>query len=476
MSIGVGGLISGLDTESLITQMMDLERRPVLTLQKEEAFYQSQITSLGSLKASLSALQTTLTPLQDASNFVSFTASSGNTSVMTVAASDSVAAGQYQVDVTDLAQAQQVRSAAFVDLTGEIGKDQVVGTGTLNLQVGSNTAIDITIDSSNNTLAGIAAAINSNATDVTAAVVDDGTGNYYLTLASKETGLANTITMTIDDTDGIDTDASGLSALYNNPATGTMQETQAAANAQLVLNGIAVERSTNTIDDLVDGLTMTLKDTDAGNPFTITVAENLSSVTDKVQAFVDKYNALNTLLTEYQDYNAVTKEAGPLQGDGTTRMIQERLENLLYAKVDGVASDVNGLSKLGIEQDRNGALTLNSKTLTAALETNREDVTNFFSQTTDGNEGFAVQLDDILDGYISTTGLLEAKKDGLNASIKDVTDQVDRINYRLIQKEETLRQQFDALEILLSDFEKTSGILTGQLDSLSNLNSQIYKK
>lgn len=471
MAISVGGLVSGLDTESIISQLMEIEQQPILLLQQDEAFYQSKISALGSVKGALSSLQSAITSLKDADTFVSISASSGNASVLSVSASESAEPGNYQVIVTTLAQAQQVRSASFT------GSDQVVGTGTLTLQVGSGVAVDIEIDSDHETLAGVAAAINEADTDVTAGVIHDGNGNYYLTLSSQETGAANIITLTIDDADSNNDDASGLSSLYTDPAAHTVTETQEAGNAQLTVNGIAVERAENTIDDLIEGLTLTLNQEDPVNPFVVNVAENLDSVSGKVQSFINQYNTVVDVLADLQAYDADTGSSGTLQGDSMTRQLQSRMKSLLYTKVDGVDRDVNGLNRLGVEVGRDGKLSFDSSILTSAMGTYREDVVNFFTQEEEGNVGLAVEFGVFLESYLNnTTGLIAAKEDGLQASIDDVGDQVDRINLRLLKREEILRSQFEALETLLSGFQSTQGALEQQLQNLSNLTSSIYGK
>lgn len=472
MGISAGiGLASGLETESIISQMMAIEQRPILLLQQKEAAYQAKISALGGLKGGLSALQSAVTDLKDADSFFSFNATSGNSDVLTLSASQNAEPGQHQVVVSALAQAQQVRSAAFT------GSDEVVGTGTLTIQVGTGTSFDVVIDSEHETLTGIATAINEAETDVAAGVIHDGNGNYYLTLVSSETGLDNTISFSLQDDDTINNDAAGLSALYTDPATQVLTETQAAANAEVTVNGIAIERAGNTIDDLIPGLTMTLQQADPGNPFVVDVSRNLSSVTGKIQAFIEKYNSLVDTLSELQDYNPETGAGGILQGDSATRFVGSKLSNLLYAEVDGVADEVNSLSRLGVEVDRDGKLSLNTSTFTTALEEHREDVVTFFTQDEDGNEGIAHRLDTVLASYLKgSTGLLAEKEKGMQSSIDDIGDQIERITFRLAKREENLRAQFLTLESLLADFQATSGALEQQLQNLANLSSSIYGK
>ena len=465
MSFGVGGLMSGLDTKSIITQMMQLEQRPILLLQQQEAAYQAKISAFGALKGVLAELQTAAAALKETDIFAGFSASSANATVLTASASDTAVAGNYQVTVDVLAQAQQVRSSAFT------ASDEVVGTGTLTIQVGTNTAVEVIIDENNDTLAEIAQAINDSDADVTAGVINDGT-NYYLTLASKETGASNTISLTI-------TNDIGLSAkLYTNvDPTSHMTQTQEGLNAELDVNGIPVVRSSNVIDDLLEGVTLNVTAADPGNPFEVKVSRNMGSVITKITAFVDKYNNALTSLGALQTSDPEAGAVGLLQGDSTPRILQMRLQSLLASKVSGIASSVNSLSSLGVSADKDGKLSLNPITFTAAYEANREDVVNFFTQTTTGSEGFAVKFDTLLDSYLQkSTGLLVTKEEGLQRSIDQIGDQVERIQLRLAKREENLTRQFNALESLLGQFQTTSGVLSQQLDALSNLSSQIYRK
>lgn len=469
MAIGVSGLMSGLDTESIISKMMSIEQRPILLLQQQEAAYQSKISALGTLKGVLADLQTAAAALTETDLFAGFTATSGNTDVLTASTDDAAVVGTYQVTVSTLAKAQQMRSSAFA------ASSDVVGTGTLTIQVGTNTAVNVTIDGTNNTLAGIAQAINDADADVTAGVINDGS-NYYLTLASKETGTSNTISLTMADDNLPNDDANGLSKLYNNPAAQTMFETQSAVNATLIVNGITVTRASNTIDDLLEGVTLTLKTTDV-DPFEVKVARDAGSVSKKITTFVEKYNKAYSSLQSLQASDPEAGTIGALQGDSTARILQMRLQGFLSTAVEGVDDSVNSLSALGVSADEDGKLSFDSATFTTAYEEHREDVVTFFTQTTDESEGFAVQVDSMLETYLqSTTGLLATKEEGLKSSIERLGDRVERISSRLTKREENLRRQFESLELLLGQFQNTSGVLSQQLDALSNLSAQIYKK
>ncbi len=470
MGIGVSGLMSGLDTDSIISQLMDLERRPIVQLQQKEAGYQAKITALGLVKSAMSELKASIEPLKDSDDFISYTATSTNSDILSVSASDNVQPGNYNITVSQLASAQQVRSAGFSS------SDVAVGTGTLTIQVGSGQAVDIEITQDNNTLSGIAQAINESDAGVTAGVINDGSGNYYLTLQAKETGAANTISLTMNDGDGDNTDAAGLSSLYTDPSAQELTETQAAANAQLTVNGIAVERSNNKIDDLIEGVSITLKSADPSTTVTVSASKNYGGLTSKVKSFIESYNSLVDTLSEQTKYDPATKQAGTLLGDSSVSRIGSALSRMLYEGVDGVDPDVNSLSKLGIEIDENGHLSLDSDKLQQAMKDHPDDVIKFFTSDETGNEGIAVKLENFLDGYLqSSTGILSAKTDGLQKSIDRIEDQIQHINDRLVMREANLRHQFNALEDLLAQYQQTSGQLDQQLASIKNLNAQISK-
>lgn len=471
MGIGVSGLMSGLDTESIIGKIMELERRPITLLQSREAAFQAEISAVGTLKAALSEFRATASALSDTEAFGAMKAVSGNTDVLAVSATNEAQAGTWQVRVDALAQAEQKRGAAFSSA------DAHVGTGTITIQVGGGPSVDIAIDAGHATLSGIAEAVNGADAGVTAAVVNDGNGNFYLTLASQKTGAANTISFTVADDDGNNDDASGLSALYTDPAAHSLTITQAAGNAALTVNGIAVERAENAFDDLIQGVGMTLKEADPASTFTVTVSRDTDAAVRKVQAFVDGYNKLVDSLGKLTGYDADTKTAGALQGDGIARGMGARLLSVMQGEVEGVADVVNGLDRLGIEVDRYGKLSLDSSRLTQALEEAPEDVSRYFGNDEEGNEGIAVRVEGFLDGYLSETdGVLAAREKGLNASVERIQDQAAAVESRLLKREENLRRQFEALEMLLSSYQSTSGQLSQQLASITNLNAQIANK
>jgi len=463
MTVSVGGLASGLDTQSIITQLMQLAQQPVTLLQNREQAYQIKLSAYGSVKSALSDFQSAVDDLSGVGSFADTSSTSSNENIMTVTSSGTAALGSHSVVVSALAKAHSVRSAAFTAST------DVVGTGTLSIQVGTGTAVDVTIDSSNDTLAGIATAINSADAGVTAGVLDDGNGNVYLTMSSQHAGTANTIGVTI--TNG----GSGqLNSLYD---TGAFVTTQQAANSQLTVDGIDVQRSSNTIGDLISGVTLNLKKADNTETVAVDISEDSDTIKGKITSFVDAYNKLADELSKEQAYGGQNGTSGALIGDSTLRSITQGLANLLGGQVSGGQAGYDTLYSIGISLDRYGKLQVDDGQLSDALANHNSDVQTIFSADTETSQGIATSVSDYLKTVLDPVdGMITTKQSSLQGSISDLQDQQDRMQTRIDKQQETLQNQFNALEQLISSYQATGSYLTQQLASLSDLNSQISGK
>jgi len=353
---------------------------------------------------------------------------------------------------------------------------------TADNEVGVVTDISI---SATDTIEDVADAINDANAGVQAAVIFDGT-NYYLTLTAEDSGKANAINLMVTDIDGDNTDnTNGLSRLvYHEGKTMNLEETQDAQDSIIHVDGVEVYRATNTIDDVIEGVTITLKDVhpdlDPGEGIeldsdTLTVSRNTSAVVSKVNSFVSAYNSVLGFFDAYQSYDEKTKVAGILLGDPTTNLIRNSLRNNVTDTVPGVDS-FNRLSDFGITLNDEGELEVNSSTLNSALDDHFDDVLQFFTQTTGGSEGFAVRMVDTLDGILdSTNGILATRTDGIRNSIDNIQDKVERVEIRISAWETRTRAQFQALEVLLAQYQATGDYLTQQLSGLANLNSYISR-
>ena len=468
MALSSPGIGSNLDINGIVSQLMALEQRPLTALSTKEAKFQAQISALGSLKSAITALQTaasSLTPSTGSTASLKFTTnktSIADTTIATATATSSAVAGNYSLDVTSLAKAQRLTSVANPalgtgdrTLTIEIGSVagsglSGVGGGGLFTRKEDTTAINVAIGSGVTTLAGVRDAINAANSGVTATMVTSGT-NSYLSLTSNGMGTGNVIQIT-GDMPSLNYDPS------TNSATGLVQNVgDDASDAVLKINGIDVTSSSNTITSAVDGLSITLLKAGATS---VTVSRDTSSLTAGINDFVKAYNDVNTTTTSLGSYNSTTKVAGALNGDSTLRSAQSVLRTLIGNVPSAVlGASLQRLSDIGVSVQKNGSLTVDSSKLETAINKDFAGVANLIS-------AYGSEFKTATDGLVGTSGLIVARTEGLNSSIKGLGKQSEAIVDRLTKIEARYRKQFTALDVAMSAMTTTSNFLTQQLASL----------
>lgn len=474
MSLSVGGLATGLDTESIVSQLLTIQQQPTIRLQQEQASYEVKLTTYGSMQGLLNSLLTATEAFDTEGEMHSYTATSGDTDLFTVSADEDADLGSYNLTVQQLAEAHKLTSSAFTE--GEL-----VGEGILHINVGADSVTDIEV-SDTDTIEDVAKAINDADAGVQAAVMFDGT-NYFLTLNAEKSGLDNVISLTVTEAgtaqgDIENADTTGLSRLVYDTVEGTtnLDNTQDPADAIFTIDGVAdIHRDSNTIDDVLPGVTLTLNSApDApDNQSTLSVTTSASAVTSKINAFVSAYNQMLEFIEVGQAYDSDTGVAGMLLGDPTTNSVRNSLEHMVSDAVSGVTS-FSRLGDLGIALNDEGRLEVDSDTLNSALEDNFDDVIQFFTQSTEGSEGVAVRMVKKLDGILdSTGGILTARQDGIQRSIDKTEDQIERNQTRLTTWEARTRAQFNSLELIIAQFQATGDYLNQQITSMQNLNSYI---
>jgi len=385
MAIQSTGVGSGLDVDGIVSQLMALERRPLDLLATKKADINAKLSAYGSLKSVLATLQSASSSLAGAQKFLAVKAAYSDASIATASAVAPAAAGSYAVEVQQLAQAQKLKSAAFASTSTSLGE------GTITIEFGGysggafslnadKAALTVTIAPGQDSLAAVRDALNAAGAGISAGIVNDGSGQR-LVLTSTDSGAANSLRISVDDADGNDTDAAGLSRLaYDAAAGGTMRlaETVAAQDALVDIDGIAVVSASNTLSGAIEGVTLNLVKAAPGTVSTLTVARDVESAKAAVDAFVKGYNDAAKALKSLSAYDANTKTAGALQGDSTLISVQTRLRSVLSAAVDfsgGYAS----LSELGIAFQKDGSLLADATKLRAALADTSKDAASAFA-------------------------------------------------------------------------------------------------
>ena len=461
---------TALDVPALVSQLMAVERRPIDTLNARVSGYETKISSYGTLSSLVSSFQTAAKTLN--TNLQKVAATPSDASLLSASAGSTAVPGTYTVNVSKLAQSQNLVAAGQASSTAAIGNGTsttvtfdlgTISGGTLTNGIysgatftsnGSGTT-SITIDGTNNTLEGIRDAINSAAAGVTATIVNDGSGTpYRLALTSTSSGASNSFKITTSGGDGTIDSLLG----YDPEGTQNLTQTLAAQNADLTVNGIAITSASNTVSEAIQGVTLTLKNTTA-TPSSLTVARDSTAINTAASGFVEAYNSLASQIKSRSAYGSDAKTAGTLAGDGTLRTMQDQLRSIFNTPASG--GTLTSLAQVGISFQKDGSLLLDSSKLDSAISTDFSDVTNLFSSST----GFATRLEDWASSTLGAGGLIDTRTQSLKEFVKNRNDEIDKLENQMSALEKKYIREYTNLNIMLSSMNSTSTFLSQQLGS-----------
>jgi flagellar hook-associated protein 2 len=453
MSISAAGIGSGLDLEGLIQQLLAAEGQPAkVRLSQREAKLQTRLSAFGQFRSALEQLRTSLASLKDPARFTVRTATAANEELLSATAAADAAPGVHDIEVVQLATGHKLASAPVAS------PGTAVGSGTLTIAVGGS-VFSVAIDSAAPTLADIRSAINAapDNTGVTATFVTANDG-VRLVLTARATGFSNNLTVTQSGGDG------GLAALAYDPGNGlaNLTELEAAADAQIIIDGFTHDSADNQIADAVTGLTLQLLASAPGSPTTLTVGDDSQASSKLVTEFVTAYNTVIKTLKDLTNYNAATKVAGPLLGDPMLRGFLSALRNEVVRPLEA-GSEYTALFEIGITTGVDGTLTVDSGGLDEALADGYSAVAALFGAT---DTGVAQRLDALLAGFLDDQGIIDARTDGIQSGIEGLAGAREALDRRLEQVEQRLRSQFTALDTLVARFRSTGDFLARQLDTL----------
>jgi flagellar hook-associated protein 2 len=440
--VSFGGLATGLDTGSIISQLVELKRAPIYRLEATKKGYQNQISALGTLKSKLTALQDKAKELDTANEFSSLKSSSQDEDYVTVTAGSDASPGSYDIKVHSLATAQKERSQGFDSVADS------VGSGILSFNVnGETTDLNLVGFTS---LESLAELINDDVDGVSASIVNDGSesGAYHLVLSSDEAGSAGAFTM----------DASGMSG----GTTPIMTNTQPAADASIEVDGLMVTAPSNNSDEIISGLTINLNqisvdsENDLNKTIRIDVEIDTEGVAGKVKGFVDAYNDLFSYI------ETQSAADGDLRDNPTLRAVSSRIENIFTSSLDGGLGDITHFGSVGITRT-SGARTLSwdEADFKEALEDNFTGVRDLFIER-EGNLGKTYLIDQAVENMTdSIDGLFKISTDALNSKIDYAEQGIERYERSVESYQTTLERKFTAMEMMVSQLQAQGNYLSG---------------
>lgn len=442
MGLSASGIGSGLDVNTIVSQLMASESGTLDRIKAKETSYNAKLSAYGTIKSAISTFQTALKALKSGA-LNAQTATSSKTDVLTASADSSATAGTYSIEVTQLAKAHKLAAD-----TGIADATAALGSGTMSIQIGSQTAV--TIPTADYSLQGLSNAINGANAGVSASIINDGTTNH-LVVTSNNTGVASQITIT----------AGGGLAQFDSTNVNMVQK-QEALDATLKVDNILVTKSSNTITDAISGITLNLAQTNIGSTLSVTVARDKTAMKTAVTNFVTAYNALSASISKLTAYDATNKTAGVLNGDAGANSVMAELRKELVTKATGAGS-LSSLSDIGVGFQRDGTLAADDTKLTKALNGNVTDMVNLFASS----DGYATRLSAVTTDMLSTRGVITSRMDGLKTTIKGFTNDEADENTRLDVVEKRYRAQFTALDTSIASMKSTSTFLTQQLAAIA---------
>ncbi len=443
MPLNVAGIISGIDTNSIVSQLMDAARAPIRSMQSQIATLGTRKTKLQELNSLLSDLKTSLDAVDGADELPAYDVTSSQPDNITATATGNPTPGSHDVRVHYLAEASIDRSNNFSSPTQQLRK------GNYKITIGSDVT-NVGINDANGTrsIEGLAAYINENVSGVSAYVLDQGYGSspYRLIVKGDETGAANDVKIQVSNHGG------GGKRLYS-------YTQQNARDARLTVDGLTVYTETNTPDDILPGVQLDLLDVTSGNA-RIVVGRNPEQMAENVQGVVDSYNKL----VDFFQSNIGIDADSAIQGDATVRTVQRRLQNVLSAGYGN--ADIAGLNAIGLGTEQDGTLSFDSADFTSQVNDNFDSVVSMLT-----SNGLFDGLFDIVDSTIDpTNGIISPRLSSIDDQVEALNDSIVDAEYRLEQREATLQQQFTAMESMLAQYQATGDFLAAQLATLSQGN------
>lgn len=450
MAISSAGLGSGLDINGLISQLMQAERQPLNNLNSKKQVFNAQLSAFGRIKSDLDAFRSAASGMKLDLDFAATKATSSNTGILNATSSSSAVPGSYAITVSTLAQAGVTASTGKASSSAAIGASNLSSDpATINFSAaGKSFSVSVTAADSLETIrdkinSAVASGDTTAQTVAKASIINAGTSaspSYKLVVGASATGTDNDVTIAVAD--------ANLNTYLG------FASTQSATNASFSINGLNIQRASNSVSDVIDGVTLNLASADNTKTVALTVGRDKEAITKKVNDFISAYNKLADTIS------SLHQKGGTLEADNSATSVIYQLQNVFNQSANIAGNDYAYLSQIGISFDKNGKLTLDSTTFSAAVDSNFSDVVSLF---TDSTGGLAHRLYDTASNMLNTSGLVDSRITGLNSRIASLDNSIDRENVRLDLTEKRLRTQYANLDSLLGTMKNTSSYLASNL-------------
>lgn len=436
-----GGLGAGIDVSSLVQSALANQDAELAVMQGQQSSVTAEQSALASFTSDVDALQTAAQALTDPAGLLTdVSATSSNSSIVTASATPGTASGAHTIVVNSLATTSSAYSSAVATSSTPLAD------GTISIQIGTNAAVPITVDSTDNTLDGLAQAINAANIGVSASVINDATGSR-LAIESNTSGAPGNLTIT---------SSTGLPAFT---------QAVAGANASLTVDGIPISSTSNTVTGAIDGVTLNLAAQSPGTAVTLSLGPDAADQETAINNYVSAYNKVIGDINTQFTIDSSSGQAGPLAADSTVSLAQSLILSSASFAMTGNGA-VSTLSDLGISMNDDGTLTVNSASLSNALQTNPSAVQTFFDSTNAGS--FGSNLTSVLTTLADpVTGALTNDANGLTQTQTGLSQQISDFQSQIATQTTALTAEYDQVDTTLQELPLLLSQINSQLSSLS---------
>jgi flagellar hook-associated protein 2 len=456
-ALGAG---SGIDTQTLAKDLMEATREPRKAIIDEKITKsEARISGYGVIQFSLGELKTAFSGLNDLSDFASLQVANTQSSAMGVVASPTAAAGSYQVNVTQVAQAQRTSSDGFAERSTALNSG---ASFDLTLSVNGGTNQTITVDT--DTPAGVVAAINGADLGITAQLIQTSGNTPWKIVVTGKEGEEQDFTLTAPVDLGFDDVANEL---------------QTAQNALLTVNGLSIERTTNSVSDVIDGVTFNLATVTTGAA-RIDLTRDNSGITQKINDLVTAYNNFEENLKILGDRASEVEEfGGALAGDSLLQNVRSQVRAMLTSTSSTPGSTVTAPRDVGLSFDRYGVLQFDKEKLATQLQSNFDEVAQMFSANTNNQSVYSVADAGVagdavkaIDEMMRSTGLIAQQTDNATQQVDRFKADLEKLEDQMEKLLERYMRQFSAMESIVGSSNSLRESLKGTFEGMANA----YKK
>jgi flagellar hook-associated protein 2 len=438
------GLGQGINVTAFVQAAEANAQANITNVQDEQLGITNATSALTAITANLTSLQSAVSALNDPFGVLSSqVATSSNPNVLSATATSSALAGTDSISVTSLATTSSIYSGALATSSTPLATGDTIAISAGGTQVAS-----VTVGSTNNTLAGIAAAINSSTTAVQASVITDANG-ARLAIVSTASGAPGNLT---------------ISGTLHDASNNAISLTQAVpgVNAVLTVNGVPISSATNTVSGVIAGVTLNLAGATGGTPVSLTVAPDAASITTAINQFVTDYNTAITTIDAQFQVSTTGGAAPPLQTDSSVTDAQTQLLNAVNFTV-GSGSSTTSLARIVKKTHDDGTLTVDSGALAAALSSNFSGVQSLFQTA---STGFSANLGTVLTNLAGPGGELALDAQGYQSTASDLTQQLSDLQAALAVQTTNLTATFAQVNSTLEELPLLQSQLGQQLSSV----------